>query len=154
MIHVHNVASYQRSAKPEDRLAVHEYRVQFLNTLAMLLGCKETFGTEFPDGKRPDVLRVDSKGGVLFIGDAKNTESPKCQATQARLLEYLSWLSAHVSRDGRVGIFAICFGRDSDTQGWKETICSLAHQVSLVFSDHGVEKFEPEINVAWFLSRI
>src|SRR5206468_314859 len=100
-----------------NRLSTHDRRVEFLGTLATLMGCTETFGGVFPDGRRPDVLRADSKLTVLFVGDAKNTESPGNLETQARLLRYLRWLAAFVDRGAGIGIFALCFGREVHTYG-------------------------------------
>lgn len=102
----------------KDRLELHDDKVRFLDSLAVLMGCKESLGGQLPYGERPDVLRTDRKQGVLFIGDGKNTESPKCIDTQLRLLRYLKWLSAHVSDKDRIGMFSICFGRKADSEGW------------------------------------
>ncbi len=134
-------------------LTIHDDRVQFLNTLAILLGCRESFGGQFPDGRRPDVLRMNSKQNILFIGDAKHSESPRYKATQSRLMEYFRWLSAYMVRERSIGIFAICFGRESDTQGWIETISLLGQEVALKSTEQGVEKFEPSLVVAWFTFR-
>ncbi len=100
--------------EPRRGTSAHDQKVTFLDTLAVLLGCTEGVGGEFPDGRRPDVLRIDADRGVLFIGDAKETESPGCQASLARLLSYLRWLPAQVVGRGGLGIFAICFGRYGD----------------------------------------
>ena len=53
---------------------IHESNVRFLDTLAILSGCKEHISSSLPDGKRPDVMRVNSKRRLLFIGEGKNTE--------------------------------------------------------------------------------
>jgi hypothetical protein len=132
-------------------LAEHNGRVFFLDTLACLVGCKESIGGMLPDGKRPDVLRMDSKREVLFIGDAKNTEAPSFKETQVRLLGYLRWLAAYVTKENRVGIFAICFGEETESAGWVQTILMLAHEIGFICFEHGITNFDPELNIAWFI---
>jgi len=132
-------------------LAVHNNRVYFLDTLALLLGCKETIGGILPDGKRPDVIRMDKKREILFIGDAKNTESPSHKETQIRLLEYLRWLASHVSKENRVGLFAICFGKKEESANWEKTLLMLSHEIDFICSRHGMTSFGSKLYIAWFL---
>lgn len=133
------------------RLSTHDSRVEFLDTLAVLLRCTESVGFQLPDGCRPDVLRMDIDRNILFIGDAKVTESPGCKQSQVRLLRYLRWLSAHIDRPKAFGLFAICFGRRIDAEGWLSTISSLAHEISLYTTEPGVVRFDHHLFVAWFL---
>lgn len=135
----------------KDRLSVHNDKVRFLDALAVLMGCKEAIGGALPYGEHPDVVRVDSKHGILFIGDGKNTESPGCTDTRLRLLRYLRWLAAHVSDRDRSGIFSICFGRKADSEGWLETVGILAHEAGLPCPEYGVTSFGPGLNVVWFV---
>lgn len=128
---------------------VHERRVEFLDTLAILVGCEGTLGGELPDGRRPDVIRYTPERRVLFIGDAKHWESPGNRETQARLLSYVRWMSAHV-QSGGVGVFAMCFGRQSDTAAWVETMEMLSYEERLYCEAKGVEEFEPRLYVVWF----
>lgn len=131
-------------------LSVHTKEVQFLDALAVLIGCKEAI-RGLPDGKIPDVIRADTKRGVLFIGDAKNTEPPECLETQARLMTYLEWLSAYISgRDGK-GVVAICFTRDTHKIRWARAMASLLNEANLFYSEFGIEKFDGQFNVLWFL---
>ena len=130
------------------RQAQHERKVEFLDALAVLAGCEETMGGALPNGSRPDVLRLDSRRRILFIGDAKHSESPKDRETQARLLGYARWLSTHV-RSGGAGVFAVCFTRESDTDAWVRTIGMLGHEVGLPDTERRVERFEPGLTVAW-----
>jgi hypothetical protein len=129
----------------------HNQRVEFLDALAALMGCKVKLGGVLPDGRRPDVLRMDVRRGVLFIGDAKDTESPGCRATQVRLLRYLDWLRAHVARTERRGVFALCFGKEADADRWVETVLLLCHLVALDCSEYSVKRFEPGLLVAAFV---
>lgn len=131
------------------RLASHNARVEFLNSLATLMGCTQSLGGQLPDGRRPDVLRIDSERGVLFIGDGKHTETPHCVATQARLLGYLRWLKGHVQRPGSTGIFAICFGNPLDADGWAHTLSTLAHEANLPVGRQGFERFDHRLFVVW-----
>lgn len=130
---------------------VHELRVDFLDALAILMGCEDALGAALPDGSRPDVLRVDSTRRVLFVGDAKHSESPGNRETQARLLRYMRWLSSHV-QGGGIGVFAVCFGRDSDTAAWVETLAMLCSEAGLEHTEKGVERFEPGMTVVWSAS--
>ena len=136
----------------QQRSTEHDRKAKFLDTLATLIGCRETVGGWLPDGRRPDVLRLDSKRSVLFIGEAKDTESPGFRATQARLQRYLSWLSAHVARVKGMGIFAVCFRRESDSRNWVETVLYLGHEVDLYYTDYGLERFGSGFLIAWFIS--
>lgn len=135
------------------RMAEHDARMDFLETLAILVGCTEVLHSGLPDGKRPDVLRCNVNLGLLFIGDAKHTESPGCVATQGRLLEYLKWLSAQVSKDGRTGIFGLCFGKRKHADGWVNIVLKLSREVGLMFTEYGIESFTPDMIVTWFLSK-
>lgn len=134
------------------RFAKHNARADFLDGLAVLMGCTDSLSSGFPDGKRPDVLRSNLSRKMLFIGEAKHSESPSCGATQARLSEYLRWMAAHVSERTRVGVFAVCFGKRAHTDGWIETVSRLSREVGLSFENYGIELFEPETIVVWFIS--
>lgn len=105
----------------------------------------------FPDGRRPDVLRMDSVRNVLFIGDAKHVETPGNLATQARLKGYLSWLLSHIGRGSATGIFVICSGKDSESKGWSNTVRFLAQELGLEHSACGTELFEQGLIVTWFV---
>ena len=132
----------------------HESRVAFLESLAVLLGCTQSFGFALPDGRCPDVVRFSIAGRRLFLGDAKHTESPGCTETQVRIQSYLRWVSAHVRRDGRTGIFALCFGRRADSEGWVRVVEELGREAGVdVSTERGVEQFAPDLWVAWFLAQ-
>ncbi len=138
----------QEQALPHPRLAAHEYRVRFLETLAHLAGCHEAIGGEFPDGSRPDVLQIDRGRGLLFVGDAKNTEVPQDRETQARLQRYLKWLKAHVE-GGREGVFALCFRRHGDLTGWIKTLQMLAQETGLMIPVPRWKVLDPGVVVIW-----
>ena len=129
----------------------HEDRVRFLDTLAILIGCKETAGRTLPDGCRPDVVRINSEQWILFLGEAKHTETAGCSATQVRMQEYLHWLSIHVNRHGGTGIFALCVERGTDTRKWQETVLTLGHEVELECKVVEAQVFPRNMVVIWFV---
>lgn len=133
--------------------ATHATRVAFLDCLATLLGCTGSLAASLPDGLHPDVVRFDALHGLLFIGDAKHTESPGLHATRSRLVRYLRWVFTHIAQKEHAAIFAICFGRQSDTILWIETIELLARDVEVEFTSKGVEHFASDIILAWFFVR-
>lgn len=130
-------------------LELHGVRTTFLDTLAVLSGCYEPIGSSFPDGCRPDVARVNLSKRFLFIGDAKNTESPGNIATRERLLCYLRWFEAHV-RAGGDGVFAICVGYDADIRGWVEAIKTLVNETRCQCLNWRVNRFPPDFVVILF----
>ena len=136
------------TAPATGRQAAHALKVEFLDALAVLLGCESALGGAFPDGRRPDVLRADLGRRALFVGDAKHSERPGSRETQARLLGYMRWLSSHV-RAGGIGVFAVCFARESDTGGWAEALSTLEREVGLERTTRGGERFEPGLVVVW-----
>jgi hypothetical protein len=71
------------------RFDEHERLVDFLDNMAVMLGCTQTLDSHLPDATRPDVIRLNTQANVLFIGDAKNTESPNSKFTQERLFNYI-----------------------------------------------------------------
>jgi hypothetical protein len=132
------------------KFELHDRNARVLSTLALLLGCHSNFFIELPDGKRPDVLRYDSIKKRLFIGDAKNTETPRNKNTQKRLFSYLLWLSAYVSKPGRHAIFAVCFRHASDLDGWIYTIQGLALVANISLSNIRSDQIDAETNLVWF----
>jgi hypothetical protein len=109
----------------------HEYRVGVLRVLSDLIGCFEEIGGQFPDSRRPDLLRINKSRQLLLIGDAKNSESPNTAATLARLFGYLRWVRAHIERKGRTAIFVLCCKRTSKITAWQNSVVSLASELDL-----------------------
>lgn len=110
----------------ESRNSIHDKRVRFLEVLADLIGCHEHIVPGFPDGTMPDVLRKNSRGGMLFVADAKNTETPGNIDTQVRLSNYIRWVAMHVNSGKGSAIFLICFRRASDGPHWHKTLMRFA----------------------------
>ena len=134
-----------------DEETPHAWRIEFLITLAQLLGCTNAVGSILPDGTRPDVLRIDPVGEMLFIGDAKDTEKPGCAATQCRLFRYLRWIASHRLRQRGLSVFALCFGRRDDQAGWLSTVTMLASEAGLPDIAPQVRKFGRDTIVVWLV---
>src|SRR4051794_28397863 len=83
----------------------HELRVAHLQTLASLGG----FTTDITLGLDvvPDVCRIDVVRRRLFVGDAKQTESPGNVDTRRRLVRYIAAARPLVAR---CSAFTICIG--------------------------------------------
>lgn len=134
-------------------LRVHEGRVGLLEDLALLLGCRETYGATLPDGRRPDVVRMDTGKGILFLGEAKNTETPGSQATRGRLLHYLLWIAAHIADPERTAILAICLKGSSSLRAWNEAVETICREVGLDHFITGSECFLSPHAFLWFIFR-
>lgn len=138
-----------KSSLFQRRFAEHDKKAKLLDDLAILLGCESCLCSGFPDGRRPDVLRVDVARQILFIGDAKHTETPRCEMTRLRLCSYLHWLLAHVRSAPRIGIFALCFAEGSHRKGWSRTVAEMVALVGLRTYQCGFCSFGERLNVVW-----
>ena len=127
---------------------MHDRRVCFLESLAGLLGCVGRV-PYLPDGRRPDVLRIDTRRRLLFVGEGKDSETPNCRATQARLQRYLEWVAAHLRDGSAAAVCAVCFGREADARGWLDVLAMLAAEVRVTFVREGFLRFEPGLLVAY-----
>lgn len=123
----------------------HARRVAFLATLANLAGCHHALRHGLPDGV-PDVLQVDLRRRVLFLGDAKDTETAGTCATVVRLTRYFRWVLAHVAA-GRPVVLALCVGRRPET--WAATLRGLAHEAGLQTLEVGTATFGRATYVVW-----
>lgn len=130
---------------------IHEDRANFLDNLAVLAGCTEKIGHELPDGLRPDVMRIDRSRNTVFIGEAKNTESPGCNATKSRLRHYIRWLAVQTKRRRGMALFGICHARLTDGLGWINTILHLARQEGLILVSQKTDVFGPSFCVQIFV---
>lgn len=109
----------------------HEARALTLSTLANLAGFSKRLA-RLPDGRIPDVLQIDIEGRSLFIGDAKDTETPGNAETSARLIAYLRWMKLHVSRkQNSLAVFALCVGNAGHVRAWMGLLLYLCHEVDL-----------------------
>ncbi len=141
MINAHNLNS---------RLDEHERLVKFLDTMAVMLGCAQTLNSHFPDTTRPDVIRMSTKLNVLFVGDAKNTESPDSVSTQERLFNYVLWMSLFLSNNNkRKIVFAICHNKRENSHSWLKMLFSLFSRSGIYPSQYGVEEFDSSTYIEW-----
>lgn len=103
------------------KLSDHSLRERFLEDLATLSGF--TVRTRcLPDGVLPDVLRFEPGGRGLFLGDAKDTETPGNRETLVRLYRYVQWFDEFLQRPGTYGVFAVCFGKRSQSADWDSSL--------------------------------
>jgi hypothetical protein len=105
----------------------HESRVRDLEMLATLSGFAAPLALAWR--LRPDVARVCPRNGAVFLGDAKDTEAPGCDATRSRLPRYV------------LGSRTVCAGRSltialADAAGaapdWHVVLQQTARQAGLV----------------------
>jgi hypothetical protein len=126
----------------------HEERVGFLRGLAELIGCDRCLnGKRFLGEERPDVLAVDRSSKILFLGDAKATETPGNIATLARLTSYLRALSFTSDFDSVV--VALCFGRSSEASAWNQNLKMVARESGITFRRSGHTQFQKGYVLVW-----
>lgn len=126
----------------------HERRTDFLRSLAFLAGFNSRPWVTLPDGRIPDVLLFRPADRGLFIGDAKDTETPGTRQTQARLLSYMHWYRAHLLHPLAQGIFAVCFGDCHQKNEWLRLIRFLSHEVCLTGLEFSEDRFASGLHVA------
>jgi hypothetical protein len=126
----------------------HEKRRKLLDSLSTLAGYQLDLSDGLPDGCRPDVLRTNMENKGLFIGDAKDSESPYNLDTRVRLFNYFRWLLIHISAGGK-GILAICFGSRKDADGWAFVFQLMANEVGVLFTSIRMIKIEPGSFIIW-----
>lgn len=97
--------------------ATHEERVQALHSLATLVGCVIDWPA-LPDGSRPDALRLNPRTGLLFIGDAKHTETPGCSATLSRFRQYSRAAGVYVASVRATAVLALCHSGVPQSSRW------------------------------------
>jgi len=124
----------------------HERRRELLACLAILAGCTRSLPA-FPNGLMPDVLRIRLENDLLFVGDAKATETPGCAATAARLDAYFEWIRAHAAT-GRAAIAALCHSSSAGTS-WRPLLLRLIHITGLSVAEVEVAQFTASDIVTW-----
>jgi hypothetical protein len=131
----------------------HEERRAILDTIAVVSGY---FGRRYdvlPDGIRPDVVRVDPRCGGVFIGEAKDTESPGQEAARSRLARYFQWLVALDQTRQGPSTIAVCFGRPVDQRRWVTTLTRLGHEAGLKGFTAECHRVDETAFVAWLRRR-
>ena len=125
----------------------HEERRRTLDALAILGGCREPLLPFFPDGRRPDVLRFDRARRHLFVGDAKDTETPGCRDTRVRLGLYASWLQANALVAG-IGTLALCHPADAGGR-WLDLLEVVAEEQGFTSAGARQRLLDAETVVSW-----
>jgi len=118
----------------------HEERRGILSDIAILSGYDTNLKRGLPDGTIPDVLRIDSSCGSIFLGEAKDTESPGMLSTRKRLLNYLSWFRFIVG-NCKGSLFVLCVG---NKERWKCTLSGLVLDAGIKNSMISAEKIDNE----------
>lgn len=93
----------------------HEQRARVLEACADLSGHCSPCRLSADD--LPDLVRADVRSRRLFVGDAKNTESPGGKRTQARLFSYARALRPWLAGGFAVRL-AVCHGRAAHDARW------------------------------------
>jgi hypothetical protein len=124
--------------------SLHERRVGLLATLAALAGCRAASRLE--PGLAPDVLTADHRLRVLFVGDAKATETAGCAATARRLRRYLratqTWRAA-----GYTVRVVLC--ASGEAKAWEAALLRLAAEVHAPLAAHGHAAVGADDGLAW-----
>lgn len=102
--------------------STHADRVSLLSVVADLVGCYWAYRCPLPDACRPDIVRFDPWRRVIFLGEAKATETSGDTRSWSRLHNYVGWL-ATIVMDARVGtILALCVPADASVVAWTRII--------------------------------
>lgn len=107
----------------------HEARAALLDACALLTG--HTARTRLSLRDVPDVVRTDPARARLFVGDAKDTETPGCAATARRLGSYARSAAAWSSAGWSVRL-ALCHGHAHHALGWSALLSGAARRAGLV----------------------
>lgn len=113
-----------RSGHPSQ---IHEDRAAVLSTIATLADFTTTM-RGLPDGSIPDVLQLRPNDGVIFVGDAKATETPGNRETFERLCHYADFIAGWVSA-GDSAVLALAV-QVPDAYGWLRVVRDLGLRVT------------------------
>ena len=130
----------------------HEERRELLEALAILGGCRELLVPFFPDGTRPDVLRFDAARRHVFLGDAKDSETPGCRETHRRLAGYAEWLGANAAVGGSATL-ALCHANQANGR-WLALLESVAESAGFARPPGQQLQLDPETVVSWIELRL
>ena len=124
--------------------ALHEERVAVLSTLAQLCGCRSA--VELGPNLQPDVVLANYHQRLLFLGEAKATETAGNAATARRFRRYLAasklWLAV-----GYWVRVTVCTSRP--TPMWGKVIAQLARDESIDVIGSGILYLPVEHALAW-----
>ena len=133
----------------------HRDRAIFLETVAGLVGCTNSFPPLLLWHIRPDVLKTSPDGSLLFLGEAKASERPADRETQGRLITYFKWISGRLTHEGQKALIVVCVGCDSVATDWLAEIQLLVRDARLEIVGYGTRTFGATHATAWaYLTRI
>ena len=124
---------------------VHEQRVELLEHMSRLAGC--TVACTVGPGLDPDVLLSHPRRRLVFLGEAKRSETPGNSHTERRLRRYLRalrWLQRHRF----AARFALC-GDPLEAAGWSWLLVRLASSERVVVASTGTVDVESKERVVW-----
>lgn len=135
-------------------IKMHDELTEITETVAIISGYDLPFFVTLPDGSRPDVFRTDSRYGSIFLGDAKNTETPGCIETQKRLMRYLEWFKL-LTRHRSGSLFVVCFNRPVLLTRWRIVLTQLSVEKGLTGFKVGSATVCDDLAFVWlsFLGR-
>lgn len=126
----------------------HEERRKFLDALAVLCGYPTLLMSGLADGGAPDVIRMNGTTRGLFIGEAKDSETPGNTETRKRLAGYLAWFMSHLAAGGE-GVFSVCCGRAGEAEAWRLTLDDLSRQAGRESLGFQVDVFASDLVIVW-----
>src|SRR5262245_50058296 len=97
----------------------HETRVEVLRALASLCGCHRALPLALHVD--PDVVRFDRAHRRVFVGDAKQTESPGNRETARRLAGY-AVAARPLLAAGWDALFVVCHGATHRADPWSSAL--------------------------------
>lgn len=123
---------------------IHEDRKETLDALATLCGFTQDLSGRFPDGCRPDVLRLAVLRRSIFIGEAKATEAASSKEVAVRLLKYMAWLRTATPSS----VFALGVGW-KDAPAWRILVDELSTGIDLPLSSAEQVDLEDFVCLWW-----
>jgi hypothetical protein len=127
----------------------HRARAQFLRDLAVLIGCSAALEVQLPDGCQPDVFATNPRRDLLFLGEAKHSESPSNRAACYRLARYVGWAGAFARRAAGRAMVAVCHGSASDP--WGAVLHEIAEDGGLPGAAVYRTPFSAELTLVWLV---
>ncbi len=124
---------------------VHEARVGLLGQLGRLAGC--TVPSSLGRGLDPDVLLSHPNFRLVFLGEAKRSETPGNADTARRLRRYLRALR-HLQRNGYAARMVLC-GDPLEAERWFRALSLLAMSERLAVSATGMTDVDLGERLVW-----
>lgn len=125
----------------------HEERRAMLETVATLAGF--TANITLPYSVIPDVSRISLESGSIFIGEAKESETPQDFNTMARIEKYMQWL-LQKRPSQHPDLFCVCHPAHHGA-GWYSVLETIADAVDINSRLGGQMVLSYEAVVTWVL---